>query len=200
MGGPDNLRGIEYQISYTVYRVVAALISDPRNVIGFEVESLDNGAEDLNIHYEDGRIERIQIKKRDESYQWLPSGLKPVLKRFVENQKPTDDFVFVTNAPGNADLRILKEKIASGMKLDSQMLKKFTAGGLTQRNVSKILRRTAIYTRAFSSDDDTQPGKVLREKAKQILSTPPYWLAGDLDDAFNAIWTYVYDVPFKHAP
>ena len=67
--------GSSDQISYTVYRIVTALASNSRNISKFEVESLGDEAEDLNIYYQDGSVERIQIKKKDEAYQWLPSEL-----------------------------------------------------------------------------------------------------------------------------
>ncbi|WP_284945631.1 dsDNA nuclease domain-containing protein [Acidisoma cladoniae] len=197
MSGPDNLRGIDYQISYTAYRIVAALGSESREVSNFEIESLDDETEDLNIYYQNGRVERIQIKKKGEAYLWRASELKPVLKRFFEHQRVEDDFVFVTNAPGNADVKDLKDILDSDVDLDpnlhSEVLEKFTADGVPKSSVADILRRTQIHTRAFSSDDDAQPGKVLRDMIRRILSSPPYRLGGDLDDAFNAIWTYIYD-------
>jgi len=177
--------------------MVAILAGDFRNVQKFEIESLDNEAEDLNIYYQNGSIERVQIKKRNEAYQWRPSELKPVLKRFFENQRAGDHFAFVTNAPGNADVKELKDIIDSDAGLDAHrhahILAKFAADGVSAHDIAKILRRTLIHTRAFASDDDAQPGKVLRETIRRILSSPPYRLTRDLDDTFNAIWTYVYD-------
>ena len=77
---------------------------------------------------QDGSVERIQIKKKDEAYQWLPSELKPILKKFFQTQKANDRFMFVTNAPGNKDLRRLKELIKVWHRSRRGYFKKIYAG------------------------------------------------------------------------
>lgn len=49
MSGVDNLRGIDYQISYSVLRLLQILVNESDEVDSIQFESLTEDEEDLNI-------------------------------------------------------------------------------------------------------------------------------------------------------
>ena len=78
----------------------------------FQFESLLEDEEDFNVIKKDGSREYIQIKKKNEGYNWTPSELKKVFEKFYEKDKEGTSFTFVTNAGGNLDVSNLKNYLS----------------------------------------------------------------------------------------
>ncbi len=194
MSGPENIRGIDYQVSYTILRVLEELSKVNRDLIEVQVESLDDTGEDLNLFFFDGISERIQLKKKSEGYQWTPSELKPILSNFIQNNGENVRFAFVTNGPASRDVKSLKEKIEKGNVPEDKFLKKFCTKELEPSDIKSIMSKLAIITRAYSSDDDNDPARLIKEQIKKILMRPPFLIEEDLETVFSKLWKYFFDL------
>ena len=61
MSGPENLRGIDYQICCTLLLLLNALVDDTR-FVEVQIESVDDDGEDLAFHYEDSREDMTECE------------------------------------------------------------------------------------------------------------------------------------------
>lgn len=193
MGGTDNIKGFDYQVTYCVLRILELIIQNESNSIELLFESLNEEEEDLNIFRESGN-EFIQIKKRIEGNHWTPVDIKEILSKFIEKDDGATEFVFVTNGTGNPDVITLKKSINNSIVLNPGVLNKFIPGDKNKGDISSLLKRTKIYTRYGISDDDDDPAKILRTECKKLLNQYPFKIEGEsIDSVYNSIWKLVFD-------
>src|SRR5258708_23330325 len=107
MSGPDNLRGVDYQIACSVLLILKTLADDNSPLASVQIESLDDQGEDIAFQFRDGRSLQIQLKKLAEGYNWTPAGLRPVLARFAQLNRAAD-CLFISD--GSASRHVLPLK------------------------------------------------------------------------------------------
>lgn len=193
MGGTDGLKGFDYQITYSVLRIIELLIQNTPNSTEFIFESLIEEEEDFNII--DGiSKEFIQLKKRIEGNHWTLFDLKEILSKFLEKGDKTTKFHFVTNGTGNPDVIKIKKALLTNSKIDNELLDKLTPEGKNRNQIIDLLKSVQISTRFGISDDDNDPAKILRNECFKLLNRYPIYLNGvDLDSAYNSIWKLIFD-------
>ncbi len=111
MGGPDTIKGISFQASYTLYRVMDLLDEDSKTK-SVHVEGKGEDIEDVTITMTDGTEEVIQTKKRETEAGtlgiWGLSDLKSIIQalfQITHTGRPVTVYRFVSNA--NAHERVL---------------------------------------------------------------------------------------------
>lgn len=111
MGGPDTIKGIGYQNTYTLYRLLD-LLDEGGLTRTVTVEGKGEDIEDLTITYADGSEEVVQVKKREAREGpyglWGLADLKPIiaaLYRLSESRRNIVAFRFV--ATGSAHSRVI---------------------------------------------------------------------------------------------
>jgi len=193
MGGTDNIKGFDYQITYCVLRILELIIQNESNSLELLFESLNEEEEDFNIFRESGN-EFIQIKKRIEGNHWTPVDIKEILSKFIEKDDGVAEFVFVTNGTGNPDVINLKKSINNAIAVNPEILNKFLPADKNSDDISNLLKRTKIYTRFGISDEDDDPAKILRTECKKLLNQYPFRIEGEnIDSIYNSIWKLVFD-------
>jgi hypothetical protein len=193
MGGTDGLKGFDYQITYSVLRIIELLIQNAPDSNEIIFESLNEKEEDFNI-IEDSKKEFIQIKKRIEGNHWTLFDIKEIFTKFSQKGDDSTTFHFVTNGTGNPEVIILKKALASNLKLDDTLLNKITPKGKTRKELLELLKSVKISTRYGISDDDEDPAKVLRNECFKLLNKYPFFCNGkDLKLVYNSIWKLVFD-------
>jgi hypothetical protein len=193
MGGTDALKGFDYQITYSVLRIIELLIQNAPNSTKFIFESLNEEEEDFNI-IDGSSKEFIQLKKRVEGNHWTPVELKEILSKFSEKGDKTTKFHFVTNGTGNPDVIKIKKALITNSKIDNELLDKLTPEGKTRNEIIDLLKSVQISTRFGISDDDDDPAKIIRNECFKLLNCYPFYLNGvDLDSAFISIWKLIFD-------
>jgi hypothetical protein len=90
MSGPENLRGFDYQVSYSLLRVIEAIVEN-KSDITFQFESLNEEEEDFNI-IDSNCTEFHQLKKRNEGNHWSPVDMKPIFANFISKNTIESNF------------------------------------------------------------------------------------------------------------
>ncbi|MBU5424793.1 hypothetical protein KQI41_00105 [Tissierella pigra] len=194
MSGVDNLQGIDYQVSYSVLILLELIQSELCSVDGIKFESLTEEEEDLNIYRCDGSKEFIQIKKKAEGYHWTPSEMKTIFEKFQAKDKENVYFKFVTNGGGNTTVAELKRKLLNGKALSDDLLDNFSSTNMSIVDLKSILKRTKILTLEYTSNDTNNPAYVVNERIKDILLSTTFQLTDTVENAFNSLWKYVFDL------
>jgi len=193
MGGTDGLKGFDYQITYSVLRILEFLILDAPDSNEFIFESLNEEEEDFNI-IENSKKEFIQIKKRIEGNHWTLSDIKEIFSKFLQKGDATTTFHFVTNGTGNPEVIKLKKHIKSNSTIDNVILNKVSPNGIKRNDLLRLLNTVKISTRYGISDDDDDPAKVLRNECYKLLNKYPFFFNGiDIELIYNSIWKLVFD-------
>lgn len=109
MSGIDVIRGFDYQISYTLFLIVSFLKDKAKGIDKFKFESINENEEDFNIFYENGTIDYIQIKKKDESNMWSASEMQRIFDHYIKNYNDNSNLRFITNGSANKDVKKLKK-------------------------------------------------------------------------------------------
>ncbi|WP_129351217.1 nSTAND3 domain-containing NTPase [Solidesulfovibrio carbinolicus] len=193
MGGPDNLRGMDYQVSVSLFLVLKIITGEGLNVHSIQFDSLDDEEEDLNVYLESGHVIYCQIKKKNESYHWTPSTVKPIFEKFSQKHTDYATYHFVTNAAGNSDVVNLKNEIKSG-SISQKTIDSFCPESVDVGVFLDIVRRCQIDTRFFSSNDDGNPALVVQDKIKDIICRYPFLSKKPIDDMFTSLWKHIYDL------
>jgi hypothetical protein len=194
MSGQENLRGIDYQVTYSLFKTLNLLKRRDSVVHSIEFESIDENGEDFTIINKDETKEYVQIKKKVEGYNWTASELKAIFEKFSKKNAQNIRFSFVTNGNGNKDVIDLKTFLSKNQLPPDSHLEKFLSENLTMEDLKVLLPKTNIQTRYYSSDSDDDPAKVLRnEVIKELLSTP-YFLNGDIESIYSSLWHYIFEV------
>lgn len=195
MSGADNLRGIDYQVAYSLLTSLHVIRGDIEHVTSIKFESLTEDEEDFNLFFEDGTSHFIQIKKRDEGYPWTPSDLRDLFHKFSEKDSDcVSKFSFVTNGTGNTDVVDLK-KIISGEKSPSKdILLKFKPTLLSFSDFKRLINKVELFTRFLPSSDDSRPAKLIAEKIMDALKTYPFEFTGSVARLYESLWKTVFDL------
>ena len=191
MSGPENIKGFDYQISYSLLKTLELLANDSSDM-SIIFESLDEQEEDFNIISENFD-EYHQLKKRNEGNHWTPGDLKLILNKFIDKDKGSTKFCFVTDGTANPDLKKLKKLTIKDSAIDDVFLSLFLPEDKTIAQLKDVLRRTSIYTRFFSSDDDDDPAKNLKKEIFETLNNPPFELQYPASACFSELWKLVFD-------
>jgi len=191
MSGPENLRGFDYQITYSLLKVLE-LFSDYSPELSMKFESIGEDEEDFNV-YGDGWQDFHQVKKRSEGNHWTPGGLKPIFKKFVDKDRGSTNFYFITDGSANPDVKKLKAAIKADDDFDGDFLVQFLPEGVTKKRLSEILKRTILYTRYFSSDDDEDPSKILKKEVLETINRYPFALGHTVEICYSRLWKIIFD-------
>jgi hypothetical protein len=192
MSGPENLRGVDYQISMSLCRVLQELCFEQDALSSVQFESLSELEEDLNLTYTDGTQEFIQIKKRMEGHQWTPSTILPVLRRFLEKNEPHRHFTFITDGPGNPDVREFRIALENG-NLSDTVLRKFCGDRVSPEDLKGVTNRLTLRTRTYVSDNDDDPAREVRREISRIIAGEPFLLTRPIDVVIDSLWAIVFD-------
>src|SRR5665647_1211437 len=192
MSGPDNLKGFDYQITYSLLKTLELI---KLGVLDCTIiyESLDENEEDFNIVLPDVS-EYHQLKKRIEGNHWTPSDLKEIFQKFISKDSSTTNFYFVTNGTANREVKKLKELLNKNELPTDDFLKDFLPKNCTLDELRKLLKRTTILTRHYSSEDDDNPAKLLKNAVLDCLNRPPFKLNQNENLAYNIVWKIIYDL------
>ncbi|AJG93798.1 NACHT domain-containing protein [Bacillus tropicus] len=191
MSGVDNLRGIDYQISYSVLRLLQMLVNEYDEVDSIQFESLTEDEEDLNIFKKNGNREYIQIKKKAEGYSWTASELRGILQKFYNKNDSNIKFTFISDGTGNRDVAELKSCLLNDKKTTNELLKKFSSTTLTVDKIKSILDKTTLLTQSYTSVDSSFPGSVIRENCLNLLRTTNFTLSNSPENIFESAWAYI---------
>lgn len=187
MSGPDTLRGIDYQITTSALRVLTALAQDGNALREVTFDSLDDEGEDLTLVFSDDTRHQIQIKKRSEGYLWTEQGVRNIIAHFLNTSRNGSEFIFITDAPGNPDVRRFKEG-----DIDAIKIQKLVSEHHTESSVRELLRRTTLHTRYFTSDDDQDPAKFVRSELERKLISPRIRTTRPIVDIVQRLWQTVF--------
>jgi hypothetical protein len=192
MGGPDNLKGFDYQITYSLLKTLELIKS---GILDCEIiyESLDENEEDFNIIMPDVS-EYHQLKKRIEGNHWTPSDLKEIFNKFISKDLLTTNFYFVTDGTANPAVKKLKDLLNKNELPSDDFLKDFLPTNNTLDELKKLLKRTTILTRHYSSEDDENPAKLLKSAVLDCLNKPPFKLNQNDNLTYNTVWKIIYDL------
>lgn len=191
MSGVDNLRGIDYQITYSVLRLLQILINECDEVDSIQFESLTEDEEDLNIFLKNGNKEYIQIKKKAEGYSWTASELREIMQKFYNKNDSNTRFTFISDGTGNKDVAELKSCLLNHKNPTNVLLKKFSSSTLTVDKLKSILNKTTILTQSYTSVDSSLPGSVIRENCLSLLRTTNFTLSNNPENIFESTWAYI---------
>jgi len=194
MSGPENLRGIDYQISFSLLKILMLIRDDFTRVNSIKFESLNEEEEDFNIFWNDGNADYIQIKKKMEGYHWVPSEIKYILESFLKKDTPNVRFSFITNGGGNVSVRDLKNALKKGTPLSDELLLEFTTKILDISRLRALLKKTSIMTTAYAYYDDDNPGFLIREEICRLLNNTPFYVSDDINKALNTLWMHIFDL------
>lgn len=193
MGGKDNIVGIDFQISYGVFRLLDLIAKrTPFVAVHFE-EPTDEG-QDLAIHYSDSSVEIIQIKKRGEAYLWTPSSVRPVISNFFANKKPCQRYVFFSDGALNADLIAIRSAIEDNTldKLHNHQLESLCPK-ISADELRAFLRDVSFHTRQFVSNNPSKPGEALRMECQRLLVRAPFTPLLDTEQVYERLWDIVFN-------
>ncbi|WP_116135317.1 ATP-binding protein [Trinickia diaoshuihuensis] len=195
MSGADNLRGIDYQVAYSLLVALIALKGDFGRVSSFKFESLTEDEEDMNVFFENGSSHFIQVKKRNEGYHWTPSELRDIFEKFhSKNTDSVSNFLFVSNAAGSVDVVELKKVLSGGAGLSEEIKAKFKPKSASDDDFVSLLNKIQISTRFFPSSDDSKPAESIERKIKEILQSHPFQFDGSINDLYRNLWKIVFDL------
>lgn len=194
MSGVDNIRGIDYQVNYSILKVLEILAYDLENIKSIQFESLSEEEEDINIYKFNGTSEYIQIKKRSEGYNWSPSDLKDILAKFYTKAKDGVEFKFITNGPASKDVVELKKHLNLNTNIDDQILNKFVSSQLSLENLKEIIYKVEIYTNYYTSLNDELPGMIIKENIMELLKSNIFRLNDSAVNIYNNIYKYIIDM------
>lgn len=194
MSGVDNLQGIDYQISYSVLTLLEIIKNKTTNVDSIKFESLTEEEEDLNLIRCDGTKEYIQIKKKSEGYHWTPSEMKTIFEKFQEKDEPNISFKFVSNGGGNVIVTCLKKSLLNDQTPSIEVLNNFVSPKLDTRKLLLLLRKTTILTLEYSSSNIYNPSFIINQHIHDLLLSTSFYLSDALENVFNSLWKYVFDL------
>ena len=197
MSGVDNMRGLDYQVNFSLLKLLEILLYDTDNVESIQFESLTENEEDMNIYKKDGSREYLQIKKRSEGYNWSPSNMKDIFEKFHEKDKDCISFVFVTNGSANIDVVDLKDCINNDKIIEQELISKFTTNNLDSKSLTLLLKKTTLLTRCYSTDNDEIPGKIVKENIFKLLHSINFTLLDSDLNIYNSLWMYIYELSEK---
>lgn len=194
MSGVDNLQGIDYQVSYSVFTLLKLIQNELDSVDSIKFESLTEEEEDLNIYRCNGTKEFIQIKKKAEGYHWTPSEMKTIFEKFQEKNCENINFKIVSNGGCNTTVAKLKKCLLDRRVLSDELLSNFTSDKLNLESLKSILSKTLILTLEFTSNDSSDPALVLNQHIKDLLLSTSFHLSDSVENVFNSLWKYVFDL------
>ncbi len=191
MSGPENLRGIDYQISCSLLLILQALAENRSSLIRVKIESIDDESEDLTLEFHDGRTMQVQLKKLAEGYNWTPTTLRPVLSRFsrISNQS---DFVFISDGSASRQLLPLKRFLEGDGELTDEDMKTVCGEGLSPSDLRSLRGRVRIQTRYFPSSDESDPAGQVTAEIHRLLIRGPFSLKRDVVELTNRLWRTLY--------
>lgn len=194
MSGIDTIKGIDYQVSYTLFMIVNFLAKREKNIEKFKFESLTEEEEDFNIFFTNGFVEYIQIKKKDEGYMWIPSEMKTVFAHYVNNYGEKTRFRFITNGSANSDVKKLKKYLNNSNKVISKKdIEKYLPENVQYDFFVKMLNSIKIETLVMVSSDDDISSNVKRETI-HLMNSSSFFLNGYSADIYDKIWKYIFDL------
>ena len=193
MGGPENFKGFDYQISYSIFRILDLMINNKDEVDSIKFESIDENEEDFNIYWRNGNIEYVQIKKRDEGYSWTPSNIKKLISNYYKKYSSKTYYRFVTNAPANLDVKQFKTKINNNELPSNSILTKFRPSLIANDKFFELILTINIETLYHPSDNEEDPAKRLKQDILSILNGPNFYVSNNIEKLYNNLWKYIYD-------
>jgi hypothetical protein len=198
MSGVDNLRGVDYQVAYSLLVVLTALNGELKQVSSFKFESLTEDEEDMNVFFDDGTCHFIQVKKKNEGYHWTPSELREVFEKFhKKNAVNISTFSFVSNAAGSTDVVDLKNSLSQRKELTDDARNKFKPKEMSTDEFSTLLTKVEILTRFYPSSDDSKPADFLEKEIKDILLKHPFQFEGTPEDLYKKLWKIIFDLSIQ---
>lgn len=192
MSGPENLRGVDYQIACTVLLALRALADEPDALSAIDVESLDDEGEDLAIRQLDGRVLQVQVKKLAEGYNWTPSSLRPILARFVDQDSHVD-CEFVTDGSAGAEVKALSEYLAGGAPLSKTVRAAVTGKGLSEAELDSLVGRVSLRTRFYPSQDPAHAAQLVKAEAERLMLHGPFELRAPSSLVYDVLWNAFFD-------
>jgi hypothetical protein len=191
MSGPDNLRGIDYQIACSVFIILTALANESSQIVTLQVESLDEDGEDLTFRLEDGRVNQIQIKKRAEGYNWTPASLRPVLAKFAQLDRAAECW-FISDGSASRQLLPLKRFLEGTAELTDEVRDSVCNNVFSPERLLSLRGRLRIDTRYYPSPKEADPAATLRTEIRRLLLSGPFSLTADPIDVSTRLWRTVY--------
>jgi hypothetical protein len=192
MSGPDNLRGVDYQISCSVLEILRLFASRTR-IAFVAFESLDDDGEDLAITFEDDKRLQVQIKKQVEGYNWSASKLRPILQKFSGYQNDVE-CEFITDGPLPREIVNLKPYLADHKWKGEFDITTLLSDELTEEQVRRLRGRTRIRSRYLPSDNEDDPAKFVRTEIHNSLTTGPFTLSQEPAIVESSLWKTVFEL------
>jgi hypothetical protein len=194
MSGPENLKGIDYQISFTLLTIIEFLKEDFKQIKELIFESLNEDEEDFNIIKKDGSKLFFQIKKKTEGYNWTPSELKHILTKFYLKNDGNTKFFFISNGGGNTKVKELKDKLNKNIILSDKFLIDFSTENMDIKQLKSFIKNLSIRTLSYTTDEINDPAKLIREKIINLICKPPFLLNEGVNKIYDSLWKYIFDL------
>lgn len=193
MNGTENLRGIDYQISYALLHLLRCLVQEGEFPHTLALEDLTDEGADMILEWEGRPGLLVQIKKLSEGYQWTLGRLADVVRKFCHVGTGTS-FMFVSNGQGNRDVTALKRAIREGSGVPQQAMDAFLCEECSRERIADVLSRLRIWTRCYPSDNDADPAQGLRREIVRTLAQRRFQLSKPLYDVVQNLWDKVFEI------
>lgn len=193
MNGSENLRGVDYQVSYALLHLLQCLAHEGELPQAIAVEDLSDEGADMVLET-DGRPPLVvQVKKLSEGYQWTLGRLAEVIRKFCRAETGAA-FMFVSNGPGNRDVTTLKRSLEQGLAVPEHAMDAFVSQECSRDRIAAVLGQLRIWTRCYPSDDDADPAWGLRNEIVRTLSQRRFHLSKPLADVVGSLWNTVFEM------
>ncbi|HEV2502957.1 MAG TPA: ATP-binding protein [Mesorhizobium sp.] len=194
MSGIDNLTGIDFQISYGVYRILD-LISGRIPFKAIQFEEIKDEGQDLSVIFDSENVELVQVKKRGESYLWTPSSLRPILEKLFQNKNGISKYVFFSDGSLNSHLANIREAITKNNldDLSDSDIDNISPDDVPIQKFRELLNKLSLQTRQFVSNDPSRPGSALRSECLRLLTEAPFTPLLDMEQIYERLWNLVFD-------
>ena len=180
MNGPENLRGVDYQISYALLHLLRCLLHEGQFPEALALEDLSDEGADMRLEWEAQPRLHVQVKKVSEGYQWTLARLAAVLAKFCQGADDTG-FLFVSNGPGNRDVTKLKRAIQARAAIPTKVVNALASDNCSRDRLGEVFGRLQLWTRCYPSDDDSDPARGIRQEIARAIGQSRFRLSRPVD-------------------
>ena len=180
MGGPDTIRGINFQTLCAILKALK-LIEDPN--VGFIAVEGQKDIVDIEISDRNGKTTSvIQAKSRVEPYVWRDSELTEMIRKWYElDDENVNEYFFITNGQMSIKNKIVK--FLDSIKSNNDFTDELDKLNLTGIPIS-FLKKISIITR-YGEIDRLYDVAVLRVAGLlELIESPSIKKAESIVDQF----------------
>jgi len=191
MSGPDNIRGIDYQVWCSLLLVLTSLTEGEAGFTHLQVESLDDEGEDLAFESDHGRRVQVQIKKMVEGYNWTPATLRSTLIRFASYPATTES-LFLSDGSASRQLLPLKKFLEGETELDADISASVCDETFSVTQLQSLAGRVRIQTRHFPSPIEADPAARVRMEVERLIASGRFSVVSRPAETASRLWETLF--------